>query len=209
MLIHAYLRASTEKQDAERAIDLLKSFISSKNNRIASFYVENISGTTASRPELDRLLRNSESGDVLLIEKMDRLTRLPYGQWQTLKERINKTGLKIICADQPMTHGVLTNSPDELGTAIQQALTNFMLDLGAAMARDDYETRVNRQRQGIAKARTEGRYKGKQANTARYEKIIDLLDVGMSYSKIQSMLDCGSATISRARAWHKQQQTVI
>ena len=203
-MIRAYMRASTDEQDATRARAELKEFVSANNNRIASFYIENISGTTTSRPELDRLLRDSEAGDILLVEKMDRLTRLPYEQWQTLKQRINSVGLTIVCADLALTHTIINPKSDAILSGMHRVLTDFILEMGAAMARDDYETRVKRQRQGIAKAVSEGKYKGKQANTARYKKIIDLLGVGMSYSSIQEMLGCGSATIARARAWHNK-----
>ncbi|WP_237578157.1 recombinase family protein, partial [Klebsiella pneumoniae] len=39
-------------------------------------YIDNVSGTTMNRPELIRLLGDAEPGDVILIEQVDRLTRL-------------------------------------------------------------------------------------------------------------------------------------
>jgi DNA invertase Pin-like site-specific DNA recombinase len=83
---------------------------------------------------------------------------------------IQEKGLTIVVVDQPMTHQALAASQPEL-SAIQQALTSFMLDLGAAMARDDYETRQKRQKQGIAKAKEEGKYKGKQINAELHKNI--------------------------------------
>lgn len=175
-MIRAYLRASTDEQDSSRSKQELREFVKSRNLQIASFYQENISGTAAERPELDRLIENSEDGDVLLIEKMDRLTRLPFQTWETLKARIKAKGISIVVADQPMTHQSLSDV-DVSVSAIQQALTNFMLDLGAAMARDDYETRQKRAQQGIAKAKREGRYKGRPVNaeTAHKCRTVNLL----------------------------------
>lgn len=168
-MIRAYLRASTNEQDSSRAKQELREFVKSKNLQIASFYQENISGTAAERPELDRLIEDSEDGDVLLIEKMDRLTRLPFQVWETLKGRIKAKGISIVVVDQPMTHQSLFDVDVSI-SAIQQALTNFMLDLGAAMARDDYETRQKRAQQGIAKAKREGRYKGRPVNAETAQK---------------------------------------
>lgn len=175
-MIRAYLRASTDKQDAARSKEELKTFISSRNQRIAGFYIENISGTTSERPELARLLNDSEKGDIILIEKMDRLTRLPFSLWEDLKLSIKAKGVHIVVSDQPMTHQALLPS-DESVNAIQQALTNFMLDLGAAMARDDYETRYKRTLQGIEKAKKAGRFKGRPVdeNTAIRCKTVRLL----------------------------------
>lgn len=180
MFIRAYLRASTQEQDAARSREDLIKFTSSHNQRIAGFYLENISGTKSNRPELDRLISDSRAGDILLIEKMDRLTRLPFDVWETLKTRIKNAGIQIVVLDQPTTHTALNNT-NEATSAIQQALTNFMLDLGAAMARDDYETRLKRTQQGIDKAKAQGKYKGRQTNPDTAIKCLQaskLIDAG-------------------------------
>ena len=198
MFIRCYLRASTQEQSADRAKEEVVSFIDSHNQKIAGFYIENESGTKAERPELERLINDSQQSDVLVIEKMDRLTRLPYQQWQTLKSRIQDKGLTIVVIDQPMTHQALATNQPEL-SAIQQALTSFMLDLGAAMARDDYETRQKRQKQGISKAKAEGKYKGKQINAELHKNIKRMLNAGLSYTDIQSALSCSRATIAKVK----------
>ena len=77
MFIRAYLRASTEEQDAGRARESLEQFTSDYDKTIASVYLENASGATADRPELLRLLKDARKGDVLLVESIDRLSRLP------------------------------------------------------------------------------------------------------------------------------------
>ena len=194
MLIRAYLRASTTEQDAQRAKEELKAFGAKFDHRIAGYYIENQSGTKLERPELNKLIEDSEVGDVLLIEKMDRLTRLPWGEWKTLKARIMEKGLVIVVADQPMTHTVFTSGEQN---SITLALTEFMLDLGAAMARDDYETRHKRQAQGIEKAKAAGKYRGRQPNLALHHDILDQLTLGRSYSQIQQKLGCSRATIAK------------
>ena len=194
MLIRAYLRASTTEQDANRAKNELRAFITGFNKRMAGYYIENQSGTKLERPELNKLIEDSETGDVLLIEKMDRLTRLPWGEWKTLKARIMAKGLVIVVVDQPMTHTVFSSGEQN---SITLALTEFMLDLGAAIARDDYETRHKRQAQGIAKAKAEGKYRGRRVNESLHQDIRDQLTLGRSYSEIQQKLGCSRATIAR------------
>ena len=194
MLIRAYLRASTTEQDANRAKNELREFITGFNKRMAGYYIENQSGTKLERPELNKLIEDSETGDVVLIEKMDRLTRLPWGEWKTLKARIMAKGLVIVVVDQLMTHAVFSSGEQN---SITLALTEFMLDLGAAMARDDYETRHKRQAQGIAKAKAEGKYRGRQPNVALHHDILDQLTLGRSYSQIQEKLGCSRATIAK------------
>ena len=139
MFIRAYLRASTDEQDANRAKEDLNQFVAQKGVRIASFYIENQSGSKLDRVELSRLIEDSHQEDILLIEKVDRLSRLPYEQWKLLKRQLIDAGIHIVVIDQPMTHGILNNNVE--GSMISKVLTEFMIDLAAAMARDDYETR--------------------------------------------------------------------
>ncbi|MGH9877873.1 MAG: recombinase family protein, partial [Nitrososphaerales archaeon] len=72
MFIRAYLRASTDSQDATRAKQALIAFAASNGHKIAAFYIENESGTKLERPELFKLLDDSHEGDVMLIEQVDR-----------------------------------------------------------------------------------------------------------------------------------------
>ena len=72
MVTRIYVRASTKEQDAERALDTLINFATGEKRT----YIENESGTKLNRPELNRLLDESEQGDILLVESVDRLSRL-------------------------------------------------------------------------------------------------------------------------------------
>lgn len=56
-----------------------------RGGRIANYYREHISGTKLERPELSRLLSDSQQGDILLVEQIDRLTRLNNTDWLKLK----------------------------------------------------------------------------------------------------------------------------
>ncbi|MCG9230478.1 recombinase family protein [Vibrio diabolicus] len=200
MFIRGYLRASTTQQDANRALESLQAFADSHNVKIAKVYAENVSGTALERPALDELINDSHEGDILLIEKMDRLTRLPFPVWESLKQRIKEAGINIVVLDQPTTHSILSGS-DQVTSAIQQALTNFMLDLGAAMARDDYETRQKRQAEGIQKAKKTdpNKYQGRKANTGRHSSIEKLLKAGHSYSDIQKIIGCSRGLIANVK----------
>ena len=114
MFIRAYLRASTEEQDAGRARASLDQFATDHNKVIASVYLENASGASADRPELLRLLKDARKGDVLLVESIDRLSRLPVDDWQKLKTAIDSKGLRIVALDLPTSHqGMQDTKGDE------------------------------------------------------------------------------------------------
>ena len=104
MNTHLYLRASTKDQDANRARLGLESFATEKGLSIVGVYAENISGTKLNRPELLTLLGKAESGDVLLVESVDRLSRLSQADWDTLKATIKAKGLRLIVSDLPTSH---------------------------------------------------------------------------------------------------------
>ncbi len=115
MFIRAYLRASTEGQDTGRARASLEQFASDHNKVIASVYLENASGATADRPELLRLLKDSREGDVLLVESIDRLSRLPVDDWQKLKAAIDSKNLRIVALELLTSHqGMQDTKGDEL-----------------------------------------------------------------------------------------------
>lgn len=196
MFIRAYLRASTTDQDADRAKNELQAFAHEHNVRIASFYTEQLSGAKLERAELARLIEDSHRGDVLLIEKVDRLSRLPFEQWKELKQKLVEAGINIVVLDQPMTHAVLSHS-DQQTSMISRVLTEFMIDLAAAMARDDYETRRKRQAQGIEKAKARGKYQGRKPDLKLRENIQLLLAEGKSWSQVQELLGCSRSTIAK------------
>ncbi len=197
MFIRGYLRASTDEQDAYRSKSDLKAFADSKGVQIASFYTENVSGAKAQRAELERLMEDSHKGDVILIEKMDRLTRLKYEHWKNLRYRLQHAGLNIVVLDQPMTHAIIDGN--EESSMLAKVLTEFMIDLGAAMARDDYETRRKRQAQGIKKAKHNGIYTGRKPDQVLRENIKALLVEGKSYTTIQRLLNCSRSTIAKVK----------
>ena len=192
MFIRAYLRASTTEQDATRAAEQLKTFCADHGHKIAATYTENASGATADRPELRRLLNDCQAGDVLLVESVDRLTRLPRAAWELLRAEIRSRGVCIVAADLPTTHQVLTGANDWMLSSINEML----LDMAAAMARTDYDTKRERQRQGIDRAQAAGLYKGRPKQTAKRQRIADLLiDAKWSISKIAATVGCSTSTV--------------
>lgn len=85
--IRIYLRASTKDQDAERVLNELIHFSQAFSTQ-HEVYCENISGTKLERPALNKLLSDAASKSILLIESVDRLTRLTAQDFDTLKTRI-------------------------------------------------------------------------------------------------------------------------
>ena len=133
--IRAYLRASTDDQDANRARQQIEQFASEQKVTIASWYVENVSGASLKRPELFRLLNDARPGDVLLVEQIDRLSRLSADDWEALKREIGLRGVRIVSLDLPTSWSCLKVAPDELTSRVLTAVNGMLLDMLAAVAR--------------------------------------------------------------------------
>ena len=98
MVARSYLRASTDEQDATRARAAVESFAAERGLNIVGKYVENESGAKLARPELFRLTADSRPDDVLLIEQVDRLSRLTAADWQKLRADLNAKQNPCRCA---------------------------------------------------------------------------------------------------------------
>ncbi|WP_079202911.1 recombinase family protein [Pseudomonas sp. CC6-YY-74] len=201
MFIRAYLRASTDQQDASRAKAQLVSFAAERNHKIAAFYIENESGTKLHRPELFRLLEDSHEGDVLLIEQVDRLSRLNADDWNSLKQMITRKKVTVVSLDLSTSHSVLapTKDQDDFTKGMISAVNGMLLDMLAVVARKDYEDRRRRQAQGIAKAKAEEAYKGRPVDAALHAKIAELLVDGKSIRRVAELLDCSTTTVQKVK----------
>ncbi|MNF31641.1 putative transposon Tn552 DNA-invertase bin3 [compost metagenome] len=199
-LVRAYLRVSTPEQDVERSRQLLKAFAEQHGQFIAGFYLENESGTKLHRPELFRLLDDSLPGDFLLCEQVDRLSRLNFADWQTLRAIIQAKGVHIIALDLPISHRLMASEEvDTFTHRMLSALNLMMLDMLAAVARKDYDDRRRRSLEGIKKAQAEGKYKGRKRNTALHARIKFCLDAGMSYRQVAMVCGCSKTTVQHAK----------
>ena len=202
MNAHLYLRASTKDQDANRAKAVLEAFAVEKRLTIAGVYAENISGTKLNRPELLSLLDTAESGDVLLVESVDRLSRLSQADWDTLKGTIKDKGLRLVIADLPTSHMLVKDTG--ITGQIMDVINDMLIELMATMARLDQDKRVERIKQGLENKRAadpDWKPAGKGRNAAKWAKVQSLLveHPTMKAEDIATLAKCGVATVYRIK----------
>lgn len=202
MNAHLYLRASTKDQDANRAKVALESFVAEKGLSIVGVYAENISGTKLNRPELIALLNSATEGDVLLVESVDRLSRLSQADWNTLKATIKVKGLRLVVADLPTSH-MLVEAKGITGQ-IMDVINNMLIDLMATMARLDQEKRVERIMQGLKNKKAadpDWKPTGKGRNASKWAEVQALMrkHPTMSADQIAKLAECGVATVYRIK----------
>ena len=197
MFVRAYLRASTSDQHADRARNQLEVFATERGLKVAAWYIENESGTKLRRSELFRLLADSQRGDVILIEQVDRLSRLTAGDWEKLKAEIATRHVRVVALDLPTSWIMTTGNGDEFTARMFDAINGMMLDMLAAIGRKDYDDRRRRQAQGQARAKAEGRYRGRKEDTERNAGIATMLAEGKSWSLIQDITGCSRGTVAK------------
>jgi DNA invertase Pin-like site-specific DNA recombinase len=111
------------------------------------------------------LLADCEPGDVLLVEQVDRLSRLTSSDWTKLRGEIEAKQVRIVALDLPTSWSLATPG-DEFTARMLAAVNGMMLDVLAAVARKDYEDRRRRQAEAARKrllASTKGARKTKRA----------------------------------------------
>jgi DNA invertase Pin-like site-specific DNA recombinase len=197
MFTRAYLRASTKEQDASRARADLEAFATERGLTIAATYLENESGASLHRPELFRLLADSRPGDVLLVEQVDRLSRLDAADWQRLRNEIRQQQVRVVALDLPTSWQLATAHADDFTARMAEAINGMLLDMLAAIARKDYEDRRRRQAQGIANAKDAGKYAGRPENREKNAAIMNMLRAGQSWNTILRATGCSRSTLAR------------
>lgn len=191
MTVRIYVRASTKDQDATRALADLVTFSTDYDDNHVE-YVEHFSGTKLDRPALTLLLNDAEQGDILLVESVDRLSRLSQDDFAILKQRIKDKGLRLVVADLPTTHTISEGMTGD----ILRVINDMLVDLLATMAKLDNDKRRERIKQGLANSG----YKpsGKKPNTVKHKRIQELAHQNnMTKEEIAKAVGVGVATVYR------------
>lgn len=147
-------------------------------------------------------LLTAESGDVLLVESVDRLSRLSQADWDTLKATIKDKGLRLVIADLPTSHMLVKDTG--ITGQIMDVINDMLIELMATMARLDQDKRVERIKQGLENKRVadpDWKPAGKGRNAAKWAKVQSLLleHPTMNADDIAKLADCGVATVYRIK----------
>jgi len=199
MKVRIYCRASTAEQHADRALKSLQEFAAGKGWQIQAEYIENASGASMARPELLRLLQDAKPGELLLVESIDRLSRLSQQEWSQLKDSIRDKGLCIAAMDLPTSWQSLDETASDVTSGVLRAVNAMLIDILATMARVDYETRRARQAQGIERAKAEGKYAGRSKDAETRDTVRELLEKDVEPARIMKLAGVSRATFYRIK----------
>ncbi|MRT51251.1 recombinase family protein [Raoultella sp. RIT712] len=187
MRTFAYCRVSTSEQTTENQIHAIRQAgYDIQQHRVVS---ETISGKVkaSERPEWRRLIDRLESGDELVVLKLDRLGRDNIDVQQTISMLVER-GIHIRCLDLPVQD--LSSSEGRL-----------MLQMFSAFAEFERNRIAERTREGIERAKAEGKKLGRPIATDTTSKVQQCKSGGMSQSQAAEYLSMGIATVKRH--WNK------
>ena len=148
-------------------------------------YQEQVS-SVAEREQLNAALSSLRSGDKLVVTKLDRLAR-SVKHLGEIVEAINKADASLVILDMGGT-AIDTSNPTG----------KLILNVMSSVAQFEREMMLERQREGIAKAKAEGKYKGRKP-TARAKTEMVLLAKKQGLSPTQIMRDLGISKTSYYR----------
>ncbi|BAO36965.1 resolvase (plasmid) [Serratia marcescens SM39] len=195
MVARVYLRVSTDAQDLERQEGIITA-AKAAGYYVAGIYREKASGARADRPELLRMVADLQPGEVVIAEKIDRISRLPLPEAERLVASIRAKGARLAV---PGVVDLSDLAAEAQGVAkiVLESVQDMLLKLALQMARDDYEDRRERQRQGIELAKRDGRYKGRRADPKLRAQVIALRSIGQSIAETAKLAGCSVAQVKR------------
>lgn len=198
-----YLRVSSNTQELDRQEKIVTD---AKRNGyyVAGVYKEKASGARADRPELIRMIGDLQPGDVVIAEKMDRISRLPLPEAENLIDSIKGKGALLAIPGVVDLSDVVSES-DGVSKIVLESIQELLLKLSLQMARDDYEDRRERQKQGIAEARKKGRYTGRSPDTKAHELIVKLRSTN-TISETARIVGCSESQVKRVMRLRKNNQ---
>lgn len=140
----------------------------------------------APRAQLEAALGFVREGDTLVVTKLDRLARSVTKAWEIVERLEEKgTGLRI-----------LSLAGDTIDT--RSATGKLILTIFAGFAQFEREMMLERQREGIAKAKAEGLYRGRKPTArAKAEEARRLHAAGKTVTEVARALGIGRASVYR------------
>lgn len=176
-----YIRVSTAEQSTERQLDGIT---------LDKVFTDTCSGSTVDRPQLRVALEVLRTGDTLWVHSVDRLSRSLVDLLGLMKD-LNNRGIAV----RFVKDGALYCD----GTAA----SDLQLGILAVVAQFERARLLERQAEGIAKAKAKGKYKGGTSGRTKRNNdaaIIQAVESGLSYRKAAEHLGVSLSTVQRAMA---------
>ena len=173
-----YARASTIDQEAGYQSQI-KALNAAGCEKV---FAEQVS-SVAKREQLEAALEYVREGDVFIVTKLDRLAR-SVADLVNIGARLEAKGVALKVLDQAID----TSTPSG----------RLMFNMLGSIAQFERELMLERQREGIAKAKAEGKYKGRKPTArAKGSEVKRMRLEGVGASEIAKRLNISRASVYR------------
>lgn len=163
-----YARVSSKEQHLDRQLAALKD--------VDKLFTDKLSGASTNRPELQKMLAYIREGDIVLVTELDRLGRNNHDLTKIMNSIQNK-GATLDVLNLPSMTGIADPN-------LRQLMTNLIIELYKYQAESERKRIIERQQQGIALAKRQGKYHGRKPQYAkddpRLQHAFKLYQAGMS-----------------------------
>ncbi|MEW9150210.1 recombinase family protein [Acinetobacter indicus] len=173
-----YIRVSTVEQNTVRQLDGIE---------LDKVFVEHASGSTKNREQLTAMLEYMRDGDIVHVHSIDRLAR----NLSDLKELVNAMIGKGVTV-QFHKEAMKFNSDKS------DSMSNLMFNILGSFAEFERELMLERQREGIAKAKEQGKYKGRTKSVDADAIRNAMKKEGASFRRVARELGVSLSTVQRA-----------
>jgi DNA invertase Pin-like site-specific DNA recombinase len=174
-----YARVSSTGQNEAAQVDILN------RNGVEELFVEKASGTSRNgRPALANAIKFARKGDALVVTRLDRLAR-SVPDLHAIAKELQSKNVDLVVTEQ----NIDTTTPTG----------RLMFNMLGAIAEFETDLRRERQMEGIAKAKAEGRYKGRPV-TIDSEAILAALAAGDRPSAVAKRFNVARSTVYRVAA---------
>ena len=163
-----YARVSSKEQHLDRQLAALKD--------VDKLFTDKLSGANTNRPELQKMLAYIREGDIVMVTELDRLGRNNHDLTKIMNSIQNK-GATLDVLNLPSMTGIADPN-------LRQLMTNLIIELYKYQAESERKRIIERQQQGIALAKQQGKYHGRKPqytqDDPRLQHAFKLYQTGMS-----------------------------
>ena len=147
------------------------------------------------------MIADLQPNEVVVAEKIDRISRLPLPEAEQLVRTIRGRGAKLAIPGL-VDLSDLAAEADGGARIVLESIQELLLKLALQMARDDYQTRRERQRQGVQLAKAAGKYVGRAPDIANHGRIIALRGSGQTIQRTAELIGYSVSQVKRIWTIH-------
>jgi DNA invertase Pin-like site-specific DNA recombinase len=142
------------------------------------------------------MIEDLQPGEVVVAEKIDRISRLPLPEAEQLVASIRAKGAKLSVPGLVDLSDIVAGT-DGIAKVVLESVQELLLKLALQMSRDDYLTRRERQRQGIQLARKAQKYAGRIPDRAIHQRIVALRAANKTIKQTAILAGCSISQVKR------------